>query len=238
MDELEQIRADLDKLVQAVDYVIKEQDRLDKMYEEGHAADDERFHKIESTLTDEILGPAQEAYNKYDYDKRFGEFHDKYGSQLDEFNDKFRAIPGNEDYDMSKEAFDKYNSMEGDKPNEDAYVAELVKQAGETLDAIKKAMGVDSNAVVEVEKKGDEPEIQRTSVANGDATAVSDVNVTASPFIDVTVNVAFTVDVVTLDLRESWEPTSILMTAEAGRVIVNAVLATIAVVYPVTQSSP
>lgn len=157
MDELEQIRADLDKLVQAVDYVIKEQDRLDKMYEEGHAADDERFHKIESTLTDEILGPAQEAYNKYDYDKRFGEFHDKYGSQLDEFNDKFRAIPGNEDYDMSKEAFDKYNSMEGDKPNEDAYVAELVKQAGETLDAIKKAMGVDSNAVVEVEKKGDEP---------------------------------------------------------------------------------
>lgn len=157
MDELEQIRADLDKLVQAVDYVIKEQDRLDKMYEEGHAADDERFHKIESTLTDEILGPAQEAYNKYDYDKRFGEFHDKYGSQLDEFNDKFRAIPGNEDYDMSKEAFDKYNSMEGDKPNEDAYVAELVKQAGETLDAIKKAMGVDSNAVVEIEKNGNEP---------------------------------------------------------------------------------
>ena len=157
MDELEQIRADLDKLVQAVDYVIKEQDRLDKMYEEGHAADDERFHKIESTLTDEILGPAQEAYNKYDYDKRFGEFHDKYGSQLDEFNDKFRAIPGNEDYDMAKEAFDKYNGIEGDKPDEDAYVAGLVKQAGETLDAIKKAMGVDSNAVVEVEKKGDEP---------------------------------------------------------------------------------
>src|SRR5574344_992474 len=129
---------------EAIDTILERLDELDKMVEDYHSQYDDRFHKIEDTVNNDILKPAQDAFNKFDYDKRFGEFHDKY-----------KVIPGNEDYDMAKEAFDKYNGIEGDKPDEDAYVAELVKQAGETLDAIKQAMGLDSNAVVEVEKNGD-----------------------------------------------------------------------------------
>lgn len=140
---------------EAIDTILERLDELDKMVEDYHSQYDDRFHKIEDTVNNDILKPAQDAFNKFDYDRRFGEFHDKYGQQLDVFNDKFKVIPGNEDYDMAKEAFDEYNGIEGDKPDEDAYVAELVKQAGETLDAIKQAMGLDSNAVVEVEKNGD-----------------------------------------------------------------------------------
>lgn len=142
---------------EAIDTILERLDELDKMVEDYHSQYDDRFHKIEDTVNNDILKPAQDAFNKFDFDQKFGAFHDKYGSQLDQFNDKFRTIPGNEDYDMSKEAFNEYNGMEGDKPDEDAYVAELVKQAGETLDAIKQAMGVDSSAVVEVQKSGDTP---------------------------------------------------------------------------------
>lgn len=144
---------------EAIDTILERIDEIDKMVEEYHGQYDDRFHKIEDTLNNEILGPAKEAFDKYDYDQRFGEFHEKYGNQLDNFNDKFKTISGDENYDFSKEAFDEYNKIEGDRPDEDSYVASLVKQAGETLDAIKKAMGADDSATVEVEKTSDKPAV-------------------------------------------------------------------------------
>lgn len=142
---------------EAIDTILERLDEIDKMVEEYHGQYDDRFHKIEDTINSEILAPAKEAFDKYDYDQRFGDFHNKYGAQLDPFNDKFKTISGDEKYDFSKEAFDEYNKLEGDRPDEDSYVASLVKQAGDTLEAIKKAMGVDSSSTVEVEKSGDAP---------------------------------------------------------------------------------
>lgn len=140
----------------SIDLLLARVDEIDKMVESYHEQYDDRFHKIEDEINNEILGPAEEAFKRVDHDKRFGEFTSKYGERLGTFNDKLHAIEG-PDFDLTTKAFDDYNAIEGDKPDEDKYIEELTKQIGDQLEAIKQAMGLGQEAVVEVEKKGDEP---------------------------------------------------------------------------------
>src|SRR5574344_1246599 len=129
----------------SIDLLLARVDEIDKMVESYHEQYDDRFHKIEDEINNEILGPAEEAFKRVDHDKRLGEF-----------NDKLHAREG-PDFDLTTKAFDDYNAIEGDKPDEDKYIEELTKQIGDQLEAIKQAMGLGQEAVVEVEKKGDEP---------------------------------------------------------------------------------
>lgn len=140
----------------SIDLLLARVDEIDKMVESYHEQYDDRFHKIEDQINNDILGPAEEAFKRVDHDKRFGDFTSKYGAQLGAFNDKLHAIEG-PDFDLTTKAFDDYNAIEGDKPDEGAYVEQLVKKVEAQLEAIKQAMGIGADATVEVEKKGDEP---------------------------------------------------------------------------------
>lgn len=150
----------LNSFKEAIDMIIARQKELDEMYEEGHNQMDDRIHKLENILYDEILGPAKEMLDKDADDKAFGEFHDKYGEQFAPLSGFTKSIEGN-DFDVERQAYDDYNGIEGDKPDEDAYVAKLVENLKGQLDAIieqAKNSGIDmSNKTVEIEKNGNEP---------------------------------------------------------------------------------
>ena len=171
MDDTELAQV-IDALNEKMNMLLSRQDELDKMYESGHDQTDERLHKLENVLYDQVLAPAKEAMDKYADDQAFNDFHSKYGSQLDAYNERLRPIEG-DDFDLSRQAYNDYRDYEGDdKPDMDSYVAALVEQVGKQLEAIKAAMGVtDPNATVEVEKKGDEEakvEVEGQEVQNAE----------------------------------------------------------------------
>lgn len=150
----------LNSFKDAIDMIIARQKELDTMYEEGHDQMDDRIHKLENILYDEILGPAKEMLDKDADEKAFGEFHDKYGEQFAPLSGFTKSIEG-DDFDVERQAYDEYNGIEGNKPDEDAYVAKLVENLKGQLDAIieqAKNSGIDmTNKTVEIEKNGDEP---------------------------------------------------------------------------------
>lgn len=51
-----------------------------------------------------------------------------------------------------KQAYDGYNSIEGEKPDEAEYIDELVKVVDKQLDDIRAAIGAPANAEVEVKQ--------------------------------------------------------------------------------------
>ena len=123
-----------------IDMMQKRLDEIDKMVEDYHGQYDDRFHKLENTLYDEILAPAKEALDQYDDNEKFGAFTDKYGAQLSPYNDKLRPIEG-KDFDIMRQAYDGFKDA-GEGADEDAYVASLIQQVEEQLEEIKKAMGI------------------------------------------------------------------------------------------------
>ena len=123
MDEINEV---LTAVVDKIDMMQKRLDEIDKMVEDYHGQYDDRFHKLENTLYDEILAPAKEALDQYDDNEKFGAFTDKYGAQLSPYNDKLRPIEG-KDFDIMREAYDGFKDA-GEGADEDAYVASLIEQ--------------------------------------------------------------------------------------------------------------
>lgn len=153
MDEINEV---LTVVVDKIDLLQKRLDEIDKMYEDGRAQNDERFHKLENTLYDEILTPAKAALDQYDDNEKFGAFTDKYGAQLSPYNDKLRPIEG-KDFDIMRQAYDGFKDA-GEGADEDAYVASLIQQVEEQLEEIKKAMGIAA------EPAATEPEVKEVAV--------------------------------------------------------------------------
>ena len=87
----------------------------------------EKCDALNNLVFDEVVNPAKEALDEFNYKSGLDEFRGKYGEQLSGFEDKLKSIEG-EDFDVVKQAYDGYNEMEGEKPSEEAYVEELVKQ--------------------------------------------------------------------------------------------------------------
>ena len=68
---------------------------MDKMYEDNRDQRDERMHKIESTLYDEIINPTKAYIDETNKkNARFEDFNSKYGEKLGAFNDSLSAIDG------------------------------------------------------------------------------------------------------------------------------------------------
>ena len=137
MDEINEV---LTAVVDKIDMMQKRLDEIDKMVEDYHGQYEDRFHKLENTLYDEILAPAKEALDQYDDNEKFSAFTDKYGAQLSPYNDKLRPIEG-KDFDIMRQAYDGFKDA-GEGADEDAYVASLIQQVEEQLEEIKKAMGI------------------------------------------------------------------------------------------------
>lgn len=166
----------LQQFKQAIDMCMEKIDYLDKMIENFKEENDERIHEIESTLYDEIINPTKEYIEEANRTERFNEFESKYGDRLRPFNEPLSVLEG-EDFDIVRSAFDKYDSFEGEKSDQDTYVERIVEEVGKQLDAIKKGLGLpedaeiearqteDGETVIEVEDEG-EPEEEEEIIAS------------------------------------------------------------------------
>ena len=174
MDEM-QLNEILSSYRDAINALIERIDAQDEMIK----ALMDKTSEVERIMFDEVINPAKEAMEQSIYDSGLEDFSSRYGEKLGGYNDKLRSIEG-EDFDIMKEAYDGYNSIEGEKPDEETYVNELIKVVDEQLEDIRSALGAgpdDEVAIVnedgetkvevngeEVSTEGDGNELAETSV--------------------------------------------------------------------------
>lgn len=148
MDKDPELLEVLQAFKSALDYLMNKVGDLDKTY-------DERIHKLESTLYDEIINPTKAYIDETNKNARFEDFNSKYGEKLGAFNDSLSAIDG-EDVDLAKAAFDRYDSLpEDNRPDEDEYVESIISEVGSQIDSIKQKLGLPEDAEVTVTQDGD-----------------------------------------------------------------------------------
>ena len=135
-------------------------DAITALIERADAQDDmikaiqEKTDSTERLIFDEVINPAKAEMEKQIYDAGLADFSSRYSDKLGGYNDKLRPIEG-EDFDIMKQAYDGYNSIEGEKPDEAMYIDELVKVVDKQLDDIRQAIGAPANAEVAVKQDED-----------------------------------------------------------------------------------
>ena len=149
MDEM-QLNEILASYRDAINALIERVDAQDGMIQ----AVREKAEGTERLIFDEVINPAKAEMEKQIYDAGLEDFTNRYGEKLNGYNDKLRPIEG-EDFDIMKQAYDGYNSIEGEKPDEAMYVDELVKTVDKQLDDIRAAIGAPANAEVAVKQDED-----------------------------------------------------------------------------------
>ena len=131
----------------AINALIERMDAQDEMVK----AVVEKVDGLNSLIFDEVINPAREAMNQSIYETGLNDFGNRYKDKLASYNEKLRPIEG-EDFDIVKQAYDGYNSIEGEKPDEAMYVDELIKVVDKQLDDIRSAIGAPANAEVSVKQ--------------------------------------------------------------------------------------
>lgn len=135
-------------------------DAITALIERADAQDDmikaiqEKTDSTERLIFDEVINPAKAEMEKQIYDAGLEDFSSRYSDKLGGYNDKLRPIEG-EDFDIMKQAYDGYNSIEGEKPDEAMYIDELVKVVDKQLDDIRQAIGAPADAEVAVKQDED-----------------------------------------------------------------------------------
>ena len=131
----------------AINALIERMDAQDEMVK----AVVEKVDGLNSLIFDEVINPAREAMNQSIYETGLNDFGNRYKDKLESYNEKLRPIEG-EDFDIVKQAYDGYNSIEGEKPDEAMYVDELIKVVDKQLDDIRSAIGAPADAEVAVKQ--------------------------------------------------------------------------------------
>lgn len=128
-----------------LDYLKEYKDLMEQCLNRVDALEDE-FYKITSQAAD--------AENEYNLGKRRDDFKSKYGEKLSSFNDKLKAIEG-DDFDLTEKAFNDFEAITDDDENKDSdkYVAELIAKVQSQLEKISKAFG---GGNIEVEAKDED----------------------------------------------------------------------------------
>lgn len=138
----------------ALETLNEKQVALSDAFNEANKTFTERVNKLESTLFDEIINPANEYIEETNRNARFDEFNSKYGDKFGDFAEPLKALEG-DDYDVVREAFNQYDDFEGEKPDEDAYVEALVGELHNKLGQIKSSLGIPADEEIAVEETGD-----------------------------------------------------------------------------------
>lgn len=146
MDEM-QLNEILASYRDAINALIERVDAQDGMIQ----AVREKAENTERLIFDEVINPAKAEMEQQMYNAGLEDFTNRYGEKLSGYNDKLRPIEG-EDFDIMKQAYDGYNSIEGEKPDEAMYVDELVKVVDKQLDDIRTAIGAPADAEVAVKQ--------------------------------------------------------------------------------------
>ena len=143
----------------AIDMCMDKVEQIDKMYEDYKQTNDERIHQLESTLYDEIINPTKEYIDETNRNSRFDEFTSKYGEKLGAYNDDMRALEG-DDFDLTRAAFDKYDSFDGEKPDEDTFIDALVSEIESQIGELKHKLGLPEDADVTVKQEDGETKVE------------------------------------------------------------------------------
>ena len=143
------LNAKLDKLMEAITAITAKVDEMDA-----------RVNELDSALYDGLIGPANDAIAQNEYDNALSDFRTKYAEKLGPYESSVKAIEGDDDFDIFKNAFDAYN--DGDYEfTPDEYVDKLAMSLADQIDKIKEAVaekaGVDKDDVeVKVEAEPSE----------------------------------------------------------------------------------
>src|SRR5574344_1060606 len=154
----------------AMNALIERMDAQDEMVK----AVVEKVDGLNSLIFDEVINPAREAMDQSIYETGLNDFGNRYKDKLASYNEKLRPIEG-EDFDIVKQAYDGYNSIEGEKPDEAMYVDELIKVVDKQLEDIRSAIGAPANAEVTVSNEDGETKVK------GDGKEVSEESVEEKP---------------------------------------------------------
>lgn len=149
MDEM-QLNEILTSYRDAINALIERADAQDGMIQ----AVREKAESTERLIFDEVINPAKAEMEQQIYNAGLEDFSNRYSEKLGGYNDKLRPIEG-EDFDIMKQAYDGYNSIEGEKPDEALYIDELVKVVDKQLDDIRAAIGAPADAEVAVKQDED-----------------------------------------------------------------------------------
>lgn len=140
----------MEDIQKAIEVILERLDAQDDMIKAAL----EKISSLDKMIFDDIIYPANEAMKQAEYNTGLGEFSDKYSDKFEGYNDKLRPIEG-EDFDIVKQAYDGYNEIEGEKPDEAAYVDELVNMVDEQLEEIRAAIGAAPDAEVAIVSDGE-----------------------------------------------------------------------------------
>ena len=139
----------------AINALIERMDAQDEMVK----AVVEKVDGLDHLIFDEVINPAKEAMDQSIYETGLNDFGNRYKDKLASYNEKLRPIEG-EDFDIVKQAYDGYNSIEGEKPDEAMYVDELIKVVDKQLEDIRSAIGAPANAEVTVSNEDGETKVK------------------------------------------------------------------------------
>lgn len=139
----------------AINALIERMDAQDEMVK----AVVEKVDGLDHLIFDEVINPAKEAMDQSIYETGLNDFGNRYKDKLASYNEKLRPIEG-EDFDIVKQAYDGYNSIEGEKPDEAMYVDELIKVVDKQLEDIRSAIGAPADAEVTVSNEDGETKVK------------------------------------------------------------------------------
>ena len=125
--------------------------------------------EVKTAIMDELINPIKDEYNKFEHDTALSDFRCKYAEKLEGFNDKLKALEG-DDFDIVEKAFDDFNAREDDMP-EDEYVEKLAEHVQEQLDEIASAFGIEKEDIEEVKVETSDGEVE-AKVEDGEVTEV------------------------------------------------------------------
>lgn len=139
----------------AINALIERMDAQDEMVK----AVVEKVDGLDHLIFDEVINPAKEAMDQSIYETGLNDFGNRYKDKLESYNEKLRPIEG-EDFDIVKQAYDGYSSIEGEKPDEAMYVDELIKVVDKQLEDIRSAIGAPADAEVTVSNEDGETKVE------------------------------------------------------------------------------
>lgn len=108
----------------------------------------DRQDALEDVIYKQVLDPMAQLQYDYERGQRHDAFMGKHGEQLRAFNDKLKAIEG-DDFDLAENTFNDYDESDH-SIDEDEYVATLIAKVQSQIDKISKAFG---GGNIEVESK-------------------------------------------------------------------------------------
>ena len=133
----------------------------------GHLA--EEIADVKKTIYDNLIAPIETEFNQMRHDEALSDFRCKHAEKLEGFNDKLKALEG-EDFDIFEKAFDDFSARE-DGMDEDVYVDKLAAKVSEQLNAIGEAFGVKPEEIEEVKIETKDGEV-KADVEDGEVKAI------------------------------------------------------------------